>query len=252
MPTQIARGQGIYVNQYPAGTDISSITIPGSSTEDPSADQDQDISLPDAPNTRKSARQSDMSKPVLFYGKPGQLDAILTHCLVKFIAEDTPDSKKAATLSQHFRGPALLWLQQKLKKNPQYLVSWDAFSEDLQATSGLDETAVKQQAARKLASCRQTSSVQDYATRFTALSSEAGIPDETANALFIKGLRPNVRNACIISDQNDTLADAIAEAQRIDNQLFYARTFQPSAGGGRRNNPRRGKRTSTPFIKHEH
>lgn len=242
----------IYVRSFPIGTDLSSITIPGSETQSPASSR-QDIDLPDAVN-RPAFREDTMSKPILFYGKPGQLDTLTTYCTVKFIAEDTPDASKGAVCATHFRGPALTWLSRRLKLNPQFLANWDNFSTALSTSFGLDDIAAGQQAARQLASCRQTSSVQEYATKFRDLAELAGIPDQTANALFLKGLRPNVRNACIISDNNDSLTDTIAEAQRIDNQLFYARSFQPGSGGGRKFAGGKSRHTGkfTPKIKTEY
>lgn len=245
-------GHGLYVKSFPIGTDISQIVIPGSATASQASSKEKsDISIADAPNFSSPAKIQ-MSKPVLFYGKPGQLESVLTYCTVKFLAEQTPDESKAAVLASHFRGPALQWLTTTLAKRPNALQHWDLFETEVKNTFGLDDTAQKSQAARKLANCRQKTSVQEYAILFKALAKEAEIPDATATALFIKGLKPQIRSATIIRDDNATLADALAEAQRIDNQLFYARSTGSGQQGNTGHRRRGGGKKNATSVKHEY
>jgi hypothetical protein len=200
---------------------------------------------PDAESAAKkpsvSKTPDDMSKPVLFYGKNSQIDDVLTFCTVKFLADDTVlEQAKAGYLASLFRGSALQWLTTELKTKPAALDSYEQFTDRVKAVFALDDTAKQSQAARSLVSCRQKSSVQDYALRFRQLSSTAAIPEQTAIALFKKGLKQSIRTALVTQDEQDTLDEAIAEATRLDSQLFYARgSSNPSYG---RQKPRRNKK----------
>lgn len=183
-------------------------------------------------------RQEDMSKPVLFYGKPSQLPEVLTYVGVDFLVNSTSDELKAANLAKLFRGSALTWLTNELKTDPELLGDYDTFTEKVQAAFGLTEAAATSQAAKKYANCSQKASVQLYAIEFQQLSRQLGIPDATAVAQFQKGLKSHIREALIINDEDGNLEDVIKEATRIDSQLF-------SSKRGFSGNPRHyGKGTS--------
>lgn len=189
-----------------------------------------------------------MSKPVLFYGKANQLPSVLTYCKVKALADGTEIT--AAQLATLFRGPALDWLTQRMSVKSDLLNDFDTFENEVQEAFGLDNKAQEAQAARKLTSCSQKTSVQEYALRFRPLAADANIPDSTAVALFTKGLKQHIRQALIISDDRETLNEAVEEAQRLDGQLYYAKgsgSNRPNkAGRGGRGGKRGGfKREST-------
>jgi hypothetical protein len=61
----------------------------------------------------------EMSKPVLFYGKPNQLDDVLTYIHVKnLVDQNTTNEETSASLASTFRGAALQWPTQQLRDNP--------------------------------------------------------------------------------------------------------------------------------------
>jgi len=171
------------------------------------------------------SRVDEMSKPVLFYGKPNQLDDVLTFVSVKNLVDGTTEpEKKSAALAALFRGAALTWLSQQLKLDSDLLSDYDVFVENVQATFGLSTAAQLAQSSRKYANCYQKASVQLYALEFKQLSTSLNIPEVTATAQFVKGLKSHLREALIINDDaNDSLDDVIAEAQRIDSQLFTSK-----------------------------
>lgn len=219
-------GSGYHLTEIPAGSSTLDIYVPGSSTE--SQHPMSDIDIKDAPTQAGNSSIGD--KPVLFYGKPAQLDSFIAYLTIQFIVRDTPDTRKVAVTASLFRGPALVWITTKIQKNPTVLssTSWEDFHAQLQANYGLSDEARTSLAAKKLANLRQTSSVQAYAAEFQEHAATTGINGPTSTALFIKGLKPTIRNALIISDSRDSLRDAIDEAKRIDEQFFYARGANPN------------------------
>lgn len=204
------------------------------------SDQESQASALDLPTAEESYEQphrsasestvkDSMSKPVLFYGKASQIDPCMTFCTVKFLADNVSSgTAKSGYLASCFRGSALSWLSRELEKNPALLQDYDRFVATVKREFDLDPAAKNGQAARQLASLRQKSSVHDYAQKFSALSNQLEIPDSVAIANFTKGLKRHIRTALIINDERTTLADAIAEATRIDSQLYYA---QPRTQG---------------------
>jgi ribosome-binding protein aMBF1 (putative translation factor) len=174
-----------------------------------------------------------MSKPVLFYGKPNQLDDVLTYCRVKNLVDgNTNEEEQSAGLASLFRGAALAWLTQQLQNDNDLLNDYDEFVARTRATFGLSEEAILAQASRKYANCYQKASVQLYALEFKQLSTRLGIPDITAVAQFHKGLKSHIREALVIRDQVGNLDAVIAEAQRIDSQLYSSKRTQGSKNKG--------------------
>lgn len=164
-----------------------------------------------------------MSKPVTFSGKPSQLDPCLTFCTVKIIADGIEtEARKAGFLASLLRGPALNWLSQRLKVQPDLLEDYAELQAQLTAAFQLDDDARKLQAARQLAGLHQKGSVHDYALKFATLSDEAGINDATKVALFTKGLKYKVREGLIVSDTAEGYDQTVREATRIDSQLYYS------------------------------
>lgn len=192
--------------------------------------------LPDI-STLRLTDPEEMSKPVLFYGKPSQLDDVLTFVTVKFIADQTTSSSaKAGYLASLFRGPALSWLTQLLKESPSALEDWEGFRETVTTTFELNDVAKEAQTARKLASVTQRGSVQQYALEFSQLATASKLPDAVAKAQFTKGLKPHIQRALIISDDRATLQTCIDEATRLDSEMYNAGRnphFRSKATSGR-------------------
>jgi hypothetical protein len=205
--------------------------VKSESSEDPEI-------LPDAASvTRKRGTSSEMSKPVLFYGKPHQLPDVITYVTVKSIADSITDPQaKSGLLASLFRGPALTWLTDKLESVPKILDDYDEFLGQVRTDFELDQHSQTAQAARQLANLRQRNSVQDYALKFRQLAAKAGLPNATSIAYFVKGLKPNVRSAIVLNDAQTELSNTIEEAVRIDSQLFYSGrgTFTASGKSGKR------------------
>lgn len=227
-------------------TASTSYTLPyrGEPTRDDENLQDE------ASGARKTPEE--MSKPVLFYGKPSQLDQVLTFATVKYLADGTTtDKAKCGYLASLFRGTALNWLTSQIARDEDILDNYEDFLAAVKDAFALDESAKKAQAARQLANLRQKGSVQDYALKFQDLALDAGLNAQTAIAYFTKGLKPAIRSALIISDERSTLADAVTEAVRIDSQLYYAGGSRGGFSGPRKSRDRKGRFTKSKPIKEE-
>jgi hypothetical protein len=178
----------------------------------------------------------EMSKPVLFYGKPSQLEDVLTSVNLKLLVDGiTREQQKSAILADRFRGSALNWFTTELQNEPDILHDYESFVDRVRSTFGLSEAATTAQTARKYANCYQKASVQLYALEFKQLATQLGIPDSTAVAQFVKGLKSHLREALIVNEEDGDLDSHIKEAQRIDSQLFSSKrggTFKKYGGHG--------------------
>jgi len=223
-----------------------------SSTSEPT-DELRDLTLNDAPESARHARkQEDMSKPVLFYGKPSQLDDVITHVTVKCLADNvTTEQAKSGYLASLYRGAALTWLTNYLKDNQ--LDDYGELVAQTRAAFGLTEEAQQGMLTRQLAKLRQRKSVQHYALQFQQLQLQTNLPTSIAKQYFIQGLKPHIQRALIIGDDKASLADAITEATRIDGELYNVRqgAFRQPSGGSRQSTKRDGKGRYTSHIKTE-
>lgn len=175
-----------------------------------------------------------MSKPVLFHGKPSEVDNVLTHCTATFAADGTTESgKRAGYLASLFRGTALSWLTKKLKDHQSLLDDYEAFVAEVRSKYALNEHARNGQLARQLANLRQRRSVQEYATQFEQISAELALQPAIAIADFKRGLKPHIQRALVTSDDYTDLESVITEAERIDSEFFNIRRNGGQYRGGR-------------------
>jgi len=183
-----------------------------------------------------------MSKAVTFSGKPSQLDACLTHCKVKLLADGiTEETAKAAYLASLLRGAALTWLTQKLDSNDDLLNDYQELVEHLKRDFGIDDQSKRLQAAKALTRLRQKGSVREYAQKFEHLAAEAGLNEQTSVALFTEGLKPKVKEGLIFTDATQKYKTLAAEATRIDTQLYYTQKSNYRQGNKPHDGPKRGK-----------
>lgn len=181
------------------------------------------LSINPANHSRRLA--PDMSKAPQFYGKPGQLEPVLTYCTVRALAENNlTDSQKSGTLASLFRGPALIWLTSTLESTPKLLNNYEEFCETLRAEFGVTDTAKTHQAAKALRNLTQKGSAQLYAIQLEQYCKQLGHSDATQLTYFLEGLKLHVREALITKGaEHRTYAQAKAEAIRIDTELYNAR-----------------------------
>jgi hypothetical protein len=201
------------------------------------------LSIQNTPLSAYNQKPSrDMSKSVTFSGKPSQLDSFLTHVDVKILADGTTtEAQKCGTLASHLRGPALDWLTRELGTNPRFLSDYDELKAQLKKAFAISDDAKQLQAANNIASLYQKGSVTDYAQRFNTLATEAGLNTQAKTALFQKGLKPHIRRALIISDGFSDYGSCVAEATRIDTNLFYAESHKAKGKKPKGHGPKRGK-----------
>lgn len=167
-----------------------------------------------------------MSKSPQFYGKPGQLEPVLTYCFVKAIADGiTDDEEKCGRLASLFRGPALSWLTAVLASTPKILTDYNEFVATLKSQFGVSDTAKQHQAAKALRNLSQKGSAQLYAIQLEQLCATLGHSDATTLTYFLEGLKLHVREALITQGGKtiSTYSAAKTEAIRIDTELYNAR-----------------------------
>lgn len=177
------------------------------------------------PAKQPRRRLSDMSKAPQFYGKPGQLEPVLTYCMVKSLANSQEsDEEKCGHLASLFRGPALTWLTSTLESTPKILGNYKEFVATLKAQFGVSDTAKKHQAAKALRNLTQKGSAQLYAIALEQHCAVLGHSDELKLTYFIEGLKLHVREALITrGNESRTYSTAKEEAIRIDTELYNAR-----------------------------
>lgn len=194
---------------------------------------------------QKTRRNSDdMSKSPQFYGKPGQLEPVLTYCFVKAIADGiSDDNEKCGRLASLFRGPALSWLTATLATTPKILSDYDEFVATLKSQFGVSDTAKQHQAAKALRNLTQKGSAQLYAIQLEQLCLTLGHSDATQLTYFLEGLKLHVREALITQGGKtvSTYQAAKDEAIRIDTELYNARRRGAGrTGQGQANNSSSG------------
>jgi len=207
-------------------------------------------SPPAIPPQRQKKR---MSKPVLFHGKPSEVDNVLTHCLATFAADGTTDpGRRAGYLASLFRGIALTWLTNQIKDNPNVLADFSAFVERVKSKYSLNDYAKNGQLARQLAGLRQVRSVQDYATAFEPLAEQTGLTPHIAIAQFKRGLKPHIQRALVTADDYSDIETVISEAVRIDSEFYNIRQYGGSRSRGQgANRDGKGRWKSRSFKREE-
>jgi len=179
----------------------------------------------------------DMSKPVLFYGKPDQLEEVIVFSDIQNLVKgiDT-ESNKCGILASAFRGQALHWLTAELRRNPATLSDYTAFKSRLSEVFGVSTVATTAKAARRLSTITQKGPVQLYAIEFDQIALTLGLSDEVKQANFLRGLKLHVREALVSSNGYDNYNELVAEAARIDTELYSARRARGHAqyGAGKR------------------
>jgi hypothetical protein len=217
--------------------------------------EETDEELPDASEVSSSSEdsESDSSEEedssdeemsdLVFDGKQGTLDDILTHCQVTFAARPKKfptDTEKGGFLAAKFRGKALTWLTKNLKDKPKLLEDYDAFKKALSQDFALTEDTRKKAADRRLKTLLQKGSAQSFAIEFDELADILGFDDEAKRTAFQTRLKPEVRRQLIGHDETkySTLRQKAIE---IDEELYALRNpRQRRAKDKGKNAPRDG------------
>jgi hypothetical protein len=222
-------------------------SFPGSSSDlyiDPLLNNRNPLAFPDpsrpvrvehtpilATTSSTQSRSSDMSKPVLFYGKPNQIEDVLTYVTIRNITDqNTTDQQQCGLLASLFRGQALSWLTQQISDQPKLLNDYDGFVTSVNSAFGLSAEASRAKAARKLSTIHQRGPAQLYAIEFRSIAISLRLDDATARANYTRGLKQHVREAMVSSGPHFTLDDLIKESVRIDTELYHARRQARPAG----------------------
>jgi hypothetical protein len=208
---------------------------PQGSTSSAKGEGEDPEDLPDAPEDPSSSEDSSSSSEdsdldeemsdLVFDGKPGTLDDILTHCQVTFLAKSkkfSTDSAKCGHLASKFRGKPLTWLTKKLKEAPTTLESWDYFTEILRRDFEVSDDTKRLSADRRLKTLVQKGSAQSFAIEFDELTDILGYEDKSKQDAFLTRLKPEVRRQ-LIGDSSSSYSELRKTAIDYDEELFALR-----------------------------
>jgi hypothetical protein len=212
-----------------------------------SADDTRD-SLPPSPvnnpwQPSHHIRIDPMSKAVYFYGKPSQLDDVITYAdITNLINGIDTENNKCATLASLFRGQALHWLTATKSATPKLLDDYEEFKATLTRAFGVSDLVKVQRATQRLSTISQRGPVQLYAIEFRQIAATLKLDEQAAKAAFRRGLKLHVKEALAATaeDEGDTLEDIINEAARIDTELYSARKSSRGSSKGAGKNDGRG------------
>lgn len=121
-----------------------------------------------------------------------------------FLHQQTPLTQRLLIASYHLEGKALQWFRWMERSNA--IASWDDFSKGFMTRFG---QSLYDDAVGTLTKLRQTSSVEDYQTRFEELVNRtSGLNGAFMISCFLGGLNEDIRfSVCIL--QPTTLFDAV-------------------------------------------
>jgi len=162
---------------------------------------------------------------LVFEGRPGTLDDILTHCQVTFLAKPKKfpdDSAKCGHLASKFRGTPLSWLTKNLKENPHLLQNYESFVETVKRDFELSDDTKRLSADRRLKTLTQKGSAQKFAIEFDELTDILGLEDKAKIDAFRTRLKPEVRRQ-LIGNTDATYSALRKNAINIDEELFALR-----------------------------
>lgn len=197
-------------------------------------DNGSDIVLTDYPSAEPI---TDMSKAPLFFGKPGQFEQITTWCEINHLTNDElaqDKRKQAAHFASLFRGPVLTWFAKNPHKES-LLQNYVILKEAVKVQWDKSDAVKEADAARRISTIYQRKAVSQYALEFTQLADTLKWPESARIAQFKRGLKKHVKEALVSSDNTTTFEELVAEAERIDAELYSIR--RPF---GRGNTPGRG------------
>lgn len=203
--------------------------------------------LPDRPeeedetsDEEESSDEEEMSD-LVFDGKAGTLDDILTHCTVNFLAKPRkyPDDKtKCGFLASKFRGQALTWLTKNVKEDATLLDKYSTLRTRLIQDFSLSDETKQLAADKKLKTLTQKGAAQSFAIEFDNLTDTLEYKDEAKCNAFLTRLKPEVRRQ-LIGNETTTYKDLRAKAISIDEQLFALRNPRQKRAKGTSERPRK-------------
>ena len=172
-----------------------------------------------------------LKEPDLFHGKLNEnVDRWIFQVEQYFQAVDeNEDTHRVAFAAALLRNTAASWWERVVTDNEkagkdERDCTWKQFKEGI--TKLFRSTNRAERARDQLARLTQRTSVDDYLSRFMALTFD--IPDLSDSEQldkFFRGLKFNIRKQMKLKGKPTTFADMISEAQRIDSVLF-----EPSGG----------------------
>lgn len=174
--------------------------------------------------------------PDTYHGERTKLDAFLGSLELYFSTRmGMSDSAKTLFAGSYMRDAAADWFKPYLDEWTEtggqptgigrILTDYEQFKEVMQQYFG--DTDQQRTTERKLLALKQRGSASDYAAKFQQLLMKAGWDNNTTNmSLFEQGLKPEVQYEVVKNGPYDTIGAMIANAVRIDNQLYNLRQMK--------------------------
>ena len=164
-----------------------------------------------------------LNKPPEFDGKDKSFCSTFLSHLRLYISGNPalfPDERsKIVFAASYLRGSAFTWFEPHLQREDDSLLrSFNFFANELQRNLG--DPDQERTVTRQLQALTQTASAASYSTSFFRLSSYLDWNDEALRAQFYTGLKPEVKDALALSNQDpETVQDLSQLAIRLDNRI---------------------------------
>ena len=170
--------------------------------------------------------------PELFDGTKGRVDVFIVQLRLCFgfqPAQFATEAGKILYAASYLRGPAAEWFAGYLENYLDNLTtpdkqsndtkiifaSFDSFKEAITKIYGdLDQYKKAMVAIQRL---QQTTSVQEYTSKFYALSTKTDWDDDALTAIYYKGLKDPVKDELSREEIPRDMTEIVEKAIRIDN-----------------------------------
>jgi hypothetical protein len=192
--------------------------------------------------TDTSSSEDEMDD-ITFRGQPAQLEPLLTHCTVVFLAKASKfrdPSSKSGYIAARFRGPALEWLTSKLGDDKNLLDNYDEFVKNVKRAFLPSPEVQRQTAEQDLRKLRQRGSAAQYTLAFETLMNVLKYDTKAKCAAFVTGLKTEVKKQLVGTDMEDW-DELRKSAIDYDQSLFALRN-----NTGRRKGQRTGPSDKRP------
>lgn len=192
------------------------------------------------PTDGDASSKTKIAKPDLYYGDRKKLQTFISQLELYFFFnphEFPNEERKVMFAATYLRSTAAQWfdpyLRDRLERSPgqqraetiETFGSFNVFLTRIKRNFGdLDE---KKKATRVVMSIQQKTSVTNYTTEFQqAAALLEGWSERALMEHYYRGLKEEVKNGLLVSEEPSDLNSLILMATRIDNRLFERRTEQ--------------------------
>lgn len=179
---------------------------------------------------------------ITFDGNPHDIDRVLAAAQLEFIYNPTSfttDAEKSAYLLQHFTGPALNWVRNRLASSPGLsTTTYDDLVNAVKAHFGYNPDQARAIAQVQLGSLKQTGSITNFLADFDDLCYRAEVTyDHAKIAMLLTKLNTRylgiIQNSGTIPTRYETIRGALTNAGALIDHTAPPQ-IQKQAGGGKK------------------